>query len=273
MKLDLSFLPFLKRLEKQALKAVEAEVEWFCVPAGQILFEAGEPADAFYLVRSGALAAFRTGADGRPELVGHIRAGEPIGEMALVEDRPHSASVYAMRDSELVRLPKRTFDKLTRRHASLMRELTRMMLYRLRGGDLRARTEPRVFSLISTSPTIDLELRARDLKAALARMGLSCAIIGLECANWSGPRLDALEAEYDIVLLTARLADALWARRAMGRADRIWRLARGDAWPSRPRMPASRPWPVLLGELADEQVGEFLQVVDKLERMKPEEAE
>jgi hypothetical protein len=88
MKFRLNLLPFLNRVEKAALSAVESEVEWFCLPAGQTLFEEGEPADAFYLVRSGALAAFRTGADGRPELVGHVRKGEPIGEMALVEDRP-----------------------------------------------------------------------------------------------------------------------------------------------------------------------------------------
>ena len=237
MALNLSFLPFLKRLEKSALRAVEAEVEWFCVPAGATLFEAGEPADAFYLVRSGALAAFRTGADGRPELVGHIRAGEPIGEMALVEDRPHSASVYAMRDSELVRLPKRTFDKLTRKHASLMRELARMMLYRLRGGDLRARAEPRVFALVATSPTIDLALRAKALKAALGRLGLSVEILDVEAADWPGPKLDKIEDSADLVLLCASLADPVWARRAMGRADRIWLFARGDAKPSRPLMP------------------------------------
>ncbi|MEO1038271.1 MAG: patatin-like phospholipase family protein [Pseudomonadota bacterium] len=237
MKLDLSFLPFLKRVEKRVLKAVEDEVEWFCLPAGQTLFEAGEPADAFYLVRSGTLATFRTGADGRPELIGHIRAGEPIGEMALVEDRPHSASVYAMRDCELVRLPKRTFDKLTKKHASLMRELTRMMLFRLRGGTLRARAEPRIFALISTSPTIDLDFRSNELESAFSAMGLRCAIVGYDGADWPGPKLDAIEAEHDIVLLTARLADASWARRAMGRADRIWLLARGDAWPSRPLMP------------------------------------
>ena len=60
--LNLGFLPFLNRVEKAALNAVEAEVEWFCLPAGQTLFDAGDPADAFYLVRSGALAAFHTGA-------------------------------------------------------------------------------------------------------------------------------------------------------------------------------------------------------------------
>lgn len=237
MALGLNFLPFLSRVEKAALSAVEAEVEWFCLPAGNTLFEEGEPADAFYLVRSGALAAFRTGADGRPELVGHIRKGEPIGEMALVEDRPHSASVYALRDCELVRLPKSAFERLTRKHASLMRELARMMLFRLRGGSLNQRAEPKVFALLSTSPTIDLGHRARELQHALTALGVSSAVVDDSALEWPGPKFDALEAEHDVVLLTARLSDADWARRAMGRADRIWMMARADARPSLPLMP------------------------------------
>ena len=237
MALGLNFLPFLNRVEKAALSAVEQEVEWFCLPAGQTLFEEGEPADAFYLVRSGALAAFRTGADGRPELVGHIRKGEPIGEMALVEDRAHSASVYALRDSELMRLPKTAFERLTRKHASLMRELARMMMYRLRGGSLNQRAEPKVFALIATSPTIDLERRGELLQQALSGLGVSSAVVGEDALNWAGPKFDALEAEHDVVLLAARLADSNWARRAMGRADRIWLMARADARPSLPLMP------------------------------------
>lgn len=235
--LKLGFLPFLNRVEKAAIDAVESEVEWFCLPAGETLFSEGDAADAFYLVRSGALAAFRTGGDGRPELVGHIRKGEPIGEMALVEDRRHSASVYALRDSELVRLPKKAFDRVTRRHASLMRELARMMMYRMRGGTLHQRSEPKVFALISTSPTIDLSYRCTELQAALAAMGVSSVIAGEECADWPGPRFDEMEAEHALVILHARLADAEWARRAMGRADRIWMMARADARPSTPLMP------------------------------------
>lgn len=237
MPLNLSFLPFLNRVEKSALNAVEDEVEWFCLPAGKMLFREGDDADAFYLVRSGALAAFRNGALGRPDLIGYIRAGEPVGEMSLLDETPHSASVYALRDSELVRLPKASFERLTRKHASLMRELARMMLARLRGHDRHSGSEPKIFALVSTSPTIDLGYRAGELKAALNRLGNSCVICDESCADWSGQKLDALEADYDIVLLTARMGDASWARRAMGRADRMWLFARADAHPSRPLLP------------------------------------
>lgn len=237
MPLNLSFLPFLNKVEKDALKAVEHEVEWFCLPAGQMLFREGDDADAFYLVRSGALAAFRNGALGRSDLIGYIRAGEPVGEMSLLDETPHSASVYALRDSELVRLPKASFERLTRKHASLMRELARMMLVRLRGYDRATGSEPKVFALVSTSPTIDMNYRATELKESLRRLGKSCFIGDESCSEWSGQRLDAVEADHDIVLLTARMADPAWARRAMGRADRMWVFARADARPSRPLLP------------------------------------
>jgi NTE family protein len=237
MPLNLSFLPFLNRVEKSVLDAVEDEVEWFCLPAGQMLFREGDDADAFYLVRSGALAAFRNGALGRPDLIGYIRAGEPVGEMSLLDETPHSASVYALRDSELVRLPKASFDRLTRKHASLMRELARMMLARLRGHERHSGSEPKVFAFVSTSPTIDLEYRAGELKEALSRLGYSTVICGDECADWSGQQLDALELSHDYVLLTARMGNVSWARRAMGRADRMWLFARADAHPSQPLMP------------------------------------
>ncbi len=250
MNLGLSILPFFNRVEKAALRAVEAEVEWFCLPAGQLLFREGDDADAFYLVRSGALAAFRAGPLGRPDLLGYIRAGEPVGEMSLLDETPHSASVYALRDSELVRLPKASFERLTDKHASLMRELSKMMLARLRGGNRTAGSEPRVFAMIATSPTIDLDYRAAELKSALAKLGVSCAIGDESCAEWSGQKLDKLEQSHDIVLLTARFSDPGWARRAMGRADRLWLFARADARPSRPLLPDD-PSPAMRLKLLD----------------------
>lgn len=250
MSLNLSFLPFFNRIEKTVLDAVEHEVEWFCLPAGKLLFRQGDPADAFYLVRSGALAAFRDGALGRPDLLGYIRAGEPVGEMSLLDETPHSASVYALRDSELIRLPKASFERLTDRHAGLMRELSKMMLTRLRGHGRPRGSEPRVFALIATSPTIDLDYRADELKTALEAIGTRCAIADENCADWSGSQLDKLEQDNDILLMTARFSNPNWARRAMGRADRMWLLARADARPSTPLLPDD-PSPAMKLKLLD----------------------
>ncbi|WP_421786308.1 patatin-like phospholipase family protein [Hyphobacterium sp.] len=250
MPLSFSLPGFFSDIGKTALKAVEHEVEWFCLPAGHLLYAEGEPSDALYLLRSGALAAFRDGAMGRPNLLGYIRAGEPVGEMSMLEERPHSASVYAMRDSEVVRLPTASFERLAQKHPSLMRELSKMMLQRLRAGPQRQGSEPKVFAIVSCSPTIDIDFRGHELQRALARIGVTSAVVGEEAANWPGPRLDEYEKDHQVVLLIARLGDHNWARRAMGRADRVWLLARGDAKPSTPLLPPD-PTPAAKLKLLD----------------------
>lgn len=71
------------------------------VPARSLLFAAGEPGDAAYLIVSGRLEIFLE----RPEgdlVLAHRGPGEIVGEMAILDRRPRSASVRALEDSALV---------------------------------------------------------------------------------------------------------------------------------------------------------------------------
>jgi NTE family protein len=123
---------FLKDATPEALAAAEDAVEWISIPGGWPLFEAGDPADAIYFVLSGSLGAFRRDAAGKTELLGYIRPGEPVGEMAMVAGEAHSNSVYTLRDSELFRIERSAFNRLIRAHPSLMNNLARIMLVRAR---------------------------------------------------------------------------------------------------------------------------------------------
>jgi NTE family protein len=201
----LADIPFLHDAGAEAKALAEAEAEWFSLPGGWPLFHAGEASDGICFVLSGSLAAFRGGGDGeKSSLVGYIRAGEPVGEMALIGGGGHSASVYAIRDTELVRFRRDTFDRLVDLHPLLMRNLARLMLQRSReGGRQSARSEPKVFALISTSPTIDLRLRARTLADALARMGKNVCVIGEEAddmlSEWFDDLPDQPDRGHDLV--------------------------------------------------------------------------
>ena len=94
---------------------------------------AGEPADGVYFLVSGSLAAFRPAERSRHNLLGYVRPGEPVGEMALIAREPHTASVFAMRDSEMLKLSPEAFDRLIQAHPTLMRHIARLMLARARG--------------------------------------------------------------------------------------------------------------------------------------------
>ncbi|MDX2235371.1 MAG: patatin-like phospholipase family protein [Hyphomonadaceae bacterium] len=247
----LTDIPFLHDASPEALAHAEAAAEWFSLPGGWPLFHAGEPPDGLYFVLSGSLAAFR-GGDGDQKLVGYIRAGEPVGEMALIADDGHTGSVYAIRDTELVRFPRAAFERLIDLHPQLMRNLARLMLRRNReGGRKNARAEPKVYALIATSPTIDLRLRARTLVDAMARLGKNVCVIGEEADDMLSEWFDDLEHDHDAVFLVSPIADTSWFRTCLRQADRVWILARSDAVPSIPLLPDDHASPTRRFQLVD----------------------
>lgn len=257
MKPRLAEIPVLTDAAPALLAALDDETAWFSVPSGAALINAGEPADGVYFLVTGSLAAFRPAERSRHNLLGYVRPGEPVGEMALIAREPHTSSVFAMRDSEVLKLSPDAFDRLIQAHPTLMRHIARIMLTRARGSGVNPRAEPRVFAFISTSPTIDLALRARTLQAALQRLGARAVIVSeADERAMSGEGLnsawfDALESKNDAVFLISPIADTTWFRACLRQADRIWFFARADARPSLPLLPPEEPSPARQFRLVD----------------------
>jgi NTE family protein len=258
MKPGLAEIQFLSAAPRELLAQLDEETEWYSVPSGWPVLHAGEPPEGVWFLVSGSLAAFRSGVRENNQLLGYIRPGEPVGEMALIAKEAHSSSVYAMRDSELLRLSPDTFERLLHACPTLMQHTARLMLSRARAsGRGSARADPKVYALIATSPTIDLNLRARTLKAALSRLGARAAIITEDDAramNEEGMNsawFDALERKNDAVFLVTRIADTPWFRTCLRQADRLWFFARADARPSIPLLPSEEPSPARQFRLID----------------------
>lgn len=79
--------------------------------AGQIVFKAGDPADGMYLVRKGELVVFLE-QNGKEVVLAKIGEGGMIGEMALFDRQPRSASVKAGIDTEVTLISLDDFGKL-----------------------------------------------------------------------------------------------------------------------------------------------------------------
>ncbi|PZO39170.1 MAG: cyclic nucleotide-binding protein, partial [Alphaproteobacteria bacterium] len=105
---------------------------WFALTGGELLFKAGDAADTLYLVRSGRLGVFRHEEGLPPQFLGVVKPGEPVGEMAMIAGLAHSANVVALRDSEILALPREAFLDAVRTRPDVMIELSRLMLRRAR---------------------------------------------------------------------------------------------------------------------------------------------
>src|SRR5579859_7801754 len=64
-------------LPPEARRALEDELEWFSVPGGRVLYQAGDAADGLYLVLSGCLGIVGTAA-GHTALLAEVVAGGTV---------------------------------------------------------------------------------------------------------------------------------------------------------------------------------------------------
>lgn len=72
--------------------------------AGDVIFNDGDPGDVMYIVQAGELEVLYRG-----KVIETVGAGGIVGEMALVDQSPRSATVVAKTDCKLVSLDEAGF--------------------------------------------------------------------------------------------------------------------------------------------------------------------
>ena len=81
-----------------------------CKP-GQVLFKSGDASDGMYIIRKGELRVYLE-QDGKEVVLATIGDGGMIGEMALFDRQPRSASVKATKETEVTHITVGDFEKL-----------------------------------------------------------------------------------------------------------------------------------------------------------------
>jgi len=95
--------------------------------AGQIIFKEGQPGDVMYVVIEGTVDLLV-----RDELLNKIGPGEILGEMALIDTQPRSATAIATTDCKLVPLDQKRFTFLVQETPFFAVDVMRIMAARLR---------------------------------------------------------------------------------------------------------------------------------------------
>lgn len=227
-------LPFFRTLDADTLTALVEKGQWYALAGGSELFRQETSSAFLYFVISGRLIVVHDGADG-DEVIAYVRAGEPVGEMSLLTGEAHSASVYALRDTELLAIPRREFTLLLDREPDLAKALSIAVLQRARHPrSSYQQASPRVFALISTSPSIDIDARAKAITREVERYGVRVKCFAEENGGEPIESFDSEEVGHDVVILAARISDSSWYRFVLRHADRFFVLARRDARPPRP---------------------------------------
>ena len=87
---------FFEYLPEEELAEIAKRFKTVTVPKGTVLFRQGEPANCFYIIRSGKVKAFRKDEEGIETDLAELSRGDSFGEMALLTGRPRSASTRSL---------------------------------------------------------------------------------------------------------------------------------------------------------------------------------
>lgn len=214
--------PMFGALDRSALEALAAQLRWFCLPGGRSLFKTGEPADALYLLKSGSLGIFASGDEASlSEPLQLVGVGESVGEISLLGGHARTRSVRALRDSELLRLDRATFERLVARHPQAMLEITRLALARLLQRERRHESPgtPRTFALLPVDTTVPVRALAMQLARELEAFA-PCLVIDAELgAGRDSDWFAAREARGHFLIYLDAGGDPAWRRRCLRQAD------------------------------------------------------
>jgi len=222
---------FFSALEATARTALSDRLETRFIQRGEALVRQGRPAEAFYLVVSGRFAVT---VEGRTEPVSEIGPNQPIGEIAFLTGGQRTATVTALRDSIVLRLDKQDFDTLSKDNADIWRSLTTTMADRLTATTSATPDPPdprphTIAILRAGNGAISkrfvvrfIDVFSRDCSILVVTSDNAGDVLacGSDIQSTEATRaLNALETEYDFIILLADHTLTPWTEKVVRHAD------------------------------------------------------
>lgn len=150
---EMSGRPFFQQLRPDEKRELIAAGLVRDVLAGTRIYSEGGRSTALVILLSAHAEVVTRSCEGERWLASRA-PGDVLGELSLVDGRPHSATVRIVRPGKVVLVSHEAFDRLMRRHEGIGHALLRVLAHRLRsayairGGD-RGTTLARVARLLA----------------------------------------------------------------------------------------------------------------------------
>lgn len=247
----LATVPFFAALDEAARFQLARQFEPVHVAAGEVIIAQGEMGDGLFLVVSGRLRVSVT-VRGTERILHDLGRGSAVGEISLLSDHPRSATVRAVRDSELLLLRAPAFRSLAERSPAVLAAMARLLIGRLLAVD-RPQEVPagsHAIAVAAAGKSADaVTFVAERLAAQLSRAGPAFRVDSAVVARHLGPDaaqpepgdpgraeligwLHAVERSNHNVVYQADAGDTAWTRLCLSQSDVVLLAADASDDPS-----------------------------------------
>lgn len=218
-----------------------SEFESCEVAGGEWLFRQGDDGSSLYLMVRGRLQVLREDPEaGIHQLLGEVVPGESVGEAGLLSGEKRSAGIRAIRDSLLIRIDRRLFERLSGSHPALVMKLASHVARLLQNSHSKSAAAARRLNTITLLPLVETERSTEfceRLVKALATFGRTMALSADNLLAQGAPQtvsdsqdsvpgelqywLHQQETRVRFLVYNCKANDDTWTRFAMRQSDLV----------------------------------------------------
>jgi NTE family protein len=167
-----------------------------------------------------------------------------VGEAGWLLKQPRSATVVALRDSELLLIPNSVMEHVAAQSAQFSLALARLCARRLRHSNRQdyKQKRARVFAIVPNSLEVDVATFSSQLVNELNLVGRTELVWDARASHHTATWFNRIEENNDFVVYVANCSPSGWTRQCCRQADVILLLASATSTPA--------PWPKGIAESA-----------------------
>lgn len=129
-------IPLFSTLEETDLGRLERRLVQRRYTRGQVLFHMGDEGGNLYMIRKGRVKVTIPSSDGEEMILALLGPGEILGEISLIDGKPRSATVQAMKDTEAMCLYREDFLEVLQGRFDMVLHVLAILAGRLRQTDV-----------------------------------------------------------------------------------------------------------------------------------------
>ena len=173
-------VPLFSMLTESQANAVADAVIKRRFKRGEMIVEQGKKSNALFILLNGRARVVTADSRGREVILATLQPGDHIGEMSLIDNEPHSATVRAEVQTDVLMLGRLEFARCLPENSSMAYAVMRGLVQRLRHADRKieslalmdvyGRVARALLEFASQTPEGELLIRERISRQDIAKM-------------------------------------------------------------------------------------------------------
>jgi CRP/FNR family cyclic AMP-dependent transcriptional regulator len=119
----LRHVSLFSELDANSLALIAKAARRVKFPKGSVVFQEGDPGDYLLVIEKGRVKVVLVGDDGQETILNFLEPPALLGEIALLDDAPRSATVIATMATEFLQIGRGPFLELIKKHPALALEI------------------------------------------------------------------------------------------------------------------------------------------------------